>query len=176
MKTTTLTEIPEFAKRPKAHNLILENNAPIFVRSDGRTGDFYHGTTALGSELEIQVLEWRWIKESRWGTPGQYWLDCCFANPEGKVCVMSLRKSGAVNLAAAFADLRNQPNTQIALHALWLRLGFVEQQVLGDSLYYVVDVLDLAWATEIEYDKAQIFLEDFADSKPALWVIPGDLR
>lgn len=182
MKNTTLINIPEFAKRLKTSNLILENETPIFIRTNGMNAEFYCGSTAIGGEIEIQVLDYRWIKEARWNTPEQYWLDVCFADRQGKVCMLSVKKSSAVNLAAAFTDLSNQADTVVVLHALWLRLGFIEQPINNDQSYYqsyyLVDVIGHKWATELEYGKAHIFLDELGhdgDETTSLWVIPGEV-
>lgn len=171
---TVLTTPPSWAKRPKIENLILDE-APLFVRCKGDTGEFLSGTHLLGKEIDIQVLGWRWIQEARWGSKIQWWLDVAFANPSRVICIASFRKQGACNIAAKLKSYANQTDTAIALHSLWLKLGFVEQVLKNKQIYYVPDVVGHRWATEDEYGIAEIFLEDQVESgQDYLWVIPGE--
>lgn len=89
---------PPYAIAEKSDLKIGWDGAPLLCRANGKTGKFVIGTREVNAAIWMQLLDWRYIEESRWGGVVEWWLDILFLDSDRQVCLMPLRHNAATRM------------------------------------------------------------------------------
>jgi hypothetical protein len=161
---------PDFAKKDKVSTLIWDG-APLHYRFNGRDGCFYVGEFPI-AKLWMQVLDWRWIEEARFGGSKQYWIDVLFADLDAVVSIVSLKKSGAEAMGAFLKKLGSPIDFDIEPHSISIELSasIVESQAHD---YYLPRHFDWQWLDSRRFADACDWLEFGKPKNP--WILTGEV-
>lgn len=163
---------PDFAKTEKVSTLIWDG-APLQYRFSGRDGLFYTAQSTT-SKLEMQILDWRWVEESRFRGELQYWLDVLFVDADGVVSVLPLKKHSAEAMSAFFKGLSRPDDFDIAPHSILLKLSpsLIESQTYED--YWVSNNFDWCWIDSQRFGDAANWLVHEMPANP--WIVTGEVH
>ena len=162
---------PDFAKTEKASTLIWDG-APLQYRFSGRDGLFYTARSS-SSTLQMQILDWRWVEESRFRSPNQHWLDVLFVDVDGMVSILPLKKHGAEAMSAFFKSFSKPDDFDISPHSVLLKLSptLMECQEYDD--YWVPNDFDWHWIDSQRFGDAANWLTHEKPSNP--WIVTGEV-
>ncbi|MEX0271190.1 hypothetical protein AB3R30_18800 [Leptolyngbyaceae cyanobacterium UHCC 1019] len=174
--------VPEWAKG-QALSYPFWDGAPRSYSFDGSTGKFSLGSEEKGSEIYVQVFDWRWKSGERWKRLSQMWLDVACVDTDGCVAQMSLKKDSAVNLHVYLNRLQSGQlmGTPILPEGVWLKLEAQEQVVKVQAnpyevefvleTYYVIRASFSDFASEEQVKGVAGFLE----ARIFDWVLVGEV-
>jgi hypothetical protein len=173
-------QVPPYAVAPKSDLAIGWDGAPLLVRANGKTGKFVIGTREVNAAIYMQLLDWRYVEESRWGGVVEWWLDILFLDSDRQVCLTPLRHNAASRMGAWLKGLQSDPLRDYIAHAVWLRMELLLAKAeVGDreETFFLPEIIDFGWVDAAECETAGRWLDRFVpDENIHCWILPGDVQ
>lgn len=163
-----LKQVPNFARANRKISWPIYAGAPRQWRFDGRSGEFRVGSTIAGKLLEAIVLDFRWIREDRFGRETQYWLDLAFVDKDGRVSILPLKKDSSVN---AFEFLSDCFEKDLFPYAFRIYLEPQPMAAEDGGIFYVLQVKGCKPIEQSEFDA----ILDFQKSDRFQWILAGEV-
>jgi hypothetical protein len=149
--------------------------APRQYRFDGNTGNYYRADAEMAS-LKMQLFDYRWRNEERWGRQYQAWLDVAFVDGDGCVSQISLKKDSALALYELIIGIKDVEGEEVALCAVQCKLtqNHREVELNGDALaaFFVVDVMSFGYVKKKQFEQVR----DFAQKGCFEWQLIGEVE
>jgi hypothetical protein len=178
------SKAPSYAKSAKSSTFAWDG-APLQCRFSGSKGRFFTAGDAAGiPQLEMQILDWRWHQESRFGNPSQYWLDILFVDRNFTIAILPLKKECA-EVISAFLKGLSSGEDNIFPYSIVLTLTASERSLhdtssLGYALapgaienkrYYAIDWPEWQWIEQARFSDAAEWLAHEKPENP--WILTG---
>lgn len=150
--------------------------APIHYRFDGNEATLNVGdreSISLEEPFKIKLIDFRWIKEERWGRGAQYWLDLAFVANDSRVGVLALKKDSASNVFGALEEAMRE--TGYSCYCFSLDLIAESRDVEtedGEDYFFTLDVHEISYTPEHEIEA----IAQFVGSEQFEWIFPGETR
>jgi hypothetical protein len=148
--------IPEWAKVDR--KIVFDGRLRKY-RARYLDGYFDWSGNELGDSIIIQPLETRWIKQSRYGKPENY-FDIAFIDSDNVASCLSLQRDSATNVAGWLAKVQGR-DEPIDPKALKLNLTLIEEKTMGKdggASYYAAKIVGFDFVEEAQFKAAAAFL------------------
>lgn len=150
--------------------------APTHYRFDGNEATLSVGDReiiTLDEPFKIKLIDFRWIKEARWGRSPQYWLDLAFVDRYGRVGVLALKKDSASNVYGALEEVMRE--TGYPCFCFGVELGAeiheIQWTVEGNDHFFALSVEQLSYTPEKEIEA----IAQFIGSEQFEWIFVGEI-
>jgi hypothetical protein len=164
---------PEYAKSSD-FSIFAFDGAPMPYTFSATKGKFFSPGDIDGQEILImQILEWRWIKDSRYGRPPEYYLDVLFINQQSTISVVSFKRQPAKFISVILKSFSGEINN-IYPYAVLLSVGCTQHQLgtpLQEKIFYLPDRCEWTWVDKVAFSDAAAWLEECRPQNP--WILMG---
>lgn len=150
--------------------------APIHYRFDGNEATLNVGdreSISLEDPFKIKLIDFRWIKEGRWGRGSQYWLDLAFVASDSRVGVLALKKDSASNVFGALEEAMRE--TGYGCYCFSLDLGVESRNVETEDVedyFFTLNVQDVSYTPEHEIEA----IAQFIRAEQFEWIFTGETQ
>lgn len=154
-------EIPTWAKKSRKNDVgdIFFDGRLRRYRADLLGGYFRcsdREDSAIGANLDLQIIDYRWINESRYRYGNQANFDIAFIDQQSVASCLSLTRDSAVNLAEWIRNL-SIGESPIFPEALLCILDMEKIATESGTPYHVVFVKDWKFVDEAQFLAAKEF-------------------